>query len=43
MVLYLKGDAEEDSSSKGVRLGCLEKRLVIASLAVPKPTQVGGY
>ena len=29
--------------SEGARLSCLEKRLVIISLAVPKPTQVGGY
>ena len=34
---------EESLLSEGVRLGCLEKRLVIVSLAVPKPTQVGGY
>ena len=40
---FLKGDAKEDLSSEGVRLGCLEKRLVIASLAVLKPTQVGRY
>ena len=43
VILYLKGDAKESLLSDAVILGCLEKRLSIASLAVPKPTQVGGY
>lgn len=42
-VRFPKGDAEGSLLPEGARLCCLEKRLVIAHLAVPKPTQVGRY